>query len=906
MIKDYSFLANAHPNFIEDLYRKWSKDPESVDFEWSRFFQGFNMGLGQSEISKDPAFSQKELAVFALIEAYRQRGHLLSDTNPIRTRKDRKPGLTINDFGLSEADLSEEFHAASVILNRKATLAELIAQLRKIYCEKIGFEYQYIEDQKKYQWLKKEIESRTASIGFGLGLERKKRILKDLNGAVIFEKFLHTKYVGQKRFSLEGGESTIPALDTMIQAGSELGVEEVVIGMAHRGRLNVLANVLGKTYEQIFSEFEGTAVPDLSFGSGDVKYHLGFSAQIKTGRGKTVQLKLAPNPSHLESVDPVVEGLARAKADLLYGSDYDKILPILIHGDAAVAGQGIVYETLQMSQLEGYYTGGTIHFIINNQIGFTTDFEDARSSTYSSSVAAIVQAPVFHVNGDDPEAVVFVAELALKYRQEFNSDVFIDMVCYRRHGHNEGDDPKFTQPSMYQIINQHPNVRDLYISILSGRGELEKKMAEDLEKEFWEVLQLRLDQVKEKPLPYAYQEPELAWKNLRKNVREFLAEDHPVTGIQMDQLKILFSKILNTPKDFRPLAKVQKILKQWQSLAEQGQCDWSMAETLAYASLLAEGKNVRLSGQDVKRGTFSHRHAVLFDEKNNLEFNRLSQISEDQGKFLIYNSLLSEFAVLGFEYGYSLATPNHLVIWEAQFGDFANGAQVIFDQYIATAELKWSRMSGLVLLLPHGYDGQGPEHSSARMERYLQACAEFNIILANVSTPANFFHLMRRQLAFNFRKPLVVMSPKSLFRHPECISSLEEFGPDTNFKEIIIDPIENSKSIEKILVCSGQLYYDLKKTKEKYKKDNVLLVRLEQLYPFPTSAITEILLQYPNAESRWVQEEPLNMGAATHVRTLWPSPQLTVISRPASASTAVGYKKVHEAQQEEILQKAFI
>ncbi|MBK9271562.1 MAG: 2-oxoglutarate dehydrogenase E1 component [Saprospiraceae bacterium] len=905
-MKDHSFLSNAHPSYIEDLYQKWSKDPESVDFEWSRFFQGFNMGLGQSENNHKPEFLPKELSVFALIEAYRQRGHLLSDTNPIRTRKDRKPGLSIGDFGLSESDLKEEFIATSVLLGRKGTLAELIAQLRKIYCEKIGFEYQYIEDQKKYQWLKKEIESRKDSLDFGLNLDRKKGILKDLNGAVIFEKFLHTKYVGQKRFSLEGGESTIPALHTMIQEGSELGVEEVVIGMAHRGRLNVLANVLGKTYEQIFSEFEGTAVPDLSFGSGDVKYHLGFSSQIKTEMGKTIQLKLAPNPSHLESVDPVVEGLARAKADLLYKSDYDKILPILIHGDAAVAGQGVVYETLQMSQLEGYYTGGTIHFIINNQIGFTTDFEDARSSTYSSSVAAIVQAPVFHVNGDDPEAVVYVAELALKYRQEFNTDVFIDMVCYRRHGHNEGDDPKFTQPSMYHIISQHPNVRDQYISVLNGRGELEKKMAEDLEKEFWEVLQLRLDQVKEKPLPYAYQEPELAWKNLRKNVREYSEEDQPVTGIQIDDIKILFSKILNIPKDFRPLAKVEKILKQWKSLAEKELCDWSMAETLAYASLLSEGKNVRLSGQDVKRGTFSHRHAVLFDEKNNLEYNRLNQISENQGKFLIYNSLLSEFAVLGFEYGYSLATPNHLVIWEAQFGDFSNGAQVIFDQYIASAELKWSRMSGLVLLLPHGYDGQGPEHSSARMERYLQACAEFNIIVANVSTPSNFFHLMRRQLAFNFRKPLVVMSPKSLFRHPECMSSLNEFGPDTKFKEIMIDPIADPKSIEKILFCSGQVYYDLKRIKEKDKKENILLVRLEQLYPFPTTAIKEILHQYPKVESRWVQEEPLNMGAAAHVRSWWPGVSLTVVARPASASPAVGYKKVHESQQEEILYKAFM
>ncbi len=903
-MNNYSYLTNTHPVYLENLYKQWKQDPAGVEREWSVFFEGFELGADQAGVSSDPGQLTKELAVMALIEGYRSRGHLLSDTNPIRPRKDRKPYLSIADFALEDSDLDTRFEAARILGMPPATLRQIVDRLKQLYTHKIGFEFAHIEDRRRREWLRSAIEERRDSGDYGLDLEHKKRILKDLNGAVIFEKFLHTKYVGQKRFSLEGGESTIPALDAIIQKGVELGVEELVIGMAHRGRLNVLANIMGKTYEQIFSEFEGTAEPDLSFGSGDVKYHLGFSSQVLTRSGKTVQLKLAPNPSHLESVDPVVEGVARAKADLLYGSDYDKILPVLIHGDAALAGQGVVYETLQMSQLEGYYTGGTIHFVINNQIGFTTDFEDARSSTYSTGLAATVQAPVLHVNGDDPEAVVYAAELAIRYRQEFNSDVFIDMVCYRRHGHNEGDDPKFTQPSMYEIIHNHPNVRDVYIGVLHQRGEVEKKLADDMEKEFWSTLQQRLDQVKQKPLPYNYQEPELAWKNLRKNVRDFQKDPNPLTGVPASGIKSWVRNLLSLPEGFSPLPKIQKILRQWEAMDQKDQYDWAMGETLAYASILDQGMNVRLSGQDVKRGTFSHRHAVLCDEKTNAEYSRLSRISNGQGQFFIYNSLLSEFGVLGFEYGYSLATPRQLTIWEAQFGDFSNGAQVIFDQFISSAELKWNRMSGLVMLLPHGYDGQGPEHSSARLERYLQSCAESNIIAANVSTPANFFHLLRRQVAFDFRKPLVVMSPKQLFRHPACVSSLEEFTEGTHFRDLIVDPVTDPGKIKQIVFCSGQIYYELKDALVKNDKKDTLLVRIEQLYPFPEDGISQLISRYPKAKCSWVQEEPGNMGAASYIRQNWNFGAIRVVSRPPSASPAVGYKKVHDAQQAELIRSA--
>ena len=914
-MKDLSFIFNAHPSYIESMYTSYQQAPENVEEGWRLFFKGFDLALNSNGHSSEASAGVdseklgKEIKVFAIIKAYRDRGHLRSTTNPIRDRRDRLPNLDLKDFNLSDADLSLVFQAGNEIGLQNASLQQIIARLEEIYAGNIGFETTHITNREQRRWLRERIERRNFNEDYGLSIDKKTRILEKLNGAVGFEKFLHTKYVGQKRFSLEGGESAIAALDAIVNKGAEDKVEEVVIGMAHRGRLNVLANIMGKTYDMIFNEFEGTAIPDLSFGDGDVKYHLGYSSIVKTPSGKEVHLKLAPNPSHLESVDPVVEGFARAKADILYKSDYDKILPILIHGDAAAAGQGVVYETVQMSQLEGYYTGGTIHYVINNQVGFTTDFYDARSSTYSTAAAKLVQAPVFHVNGDDPEAVVFAVELAVEYRQKFNSDVFIDMVCYRKHGHNEGDDPKFTQPEMYNFISKHDNPRVLYSNKLIARGDVDKAMAENMEKTFWSDLQARLDNVKEKPLPYTYQEPEQAWRKLTKSTDPKDFENSPATGISKENINKLIEHLMTIPDGLTPLSKVNRLFKGKQKLLDNNQLDWAMAELMAYGSLLMEGRDVRISGQDVRRGTFSHRHAIIHDSKTFVPHNRLDGIQEEQGKFRIFNSLLSEFAVLGFEYGYSLASPENLVIWEAQFGDFYNGAQTIIDQYITAAESKWQRMSGLVLLLPHGYEGQGPEHSSARLERFLQACAEYNITVANITSPSNFFHLMRRQIARPFRKPLVVMSPKSLLRHPEVVSDLSEFETKNTFKEIIDDPEigpRSGKKVKKLLLCTGKVYFDLLAKKRADNREDVAIVRIEQLYPLVDKQIDGIFKKYADAETIWVQEEPENMGAWQHIfMSLYSKRPLKVIARKASASPATGFKKAHDQQQQDIVEKAF-
>ncbi len=912
---DFSFVFNAHPNYIASLYEQYQRDPESVEESWRLFFRGFDFALtqngtagGDATVSREQI--DKELRVYAIIVAYRNRGHLRSLTNPIRARRDRRPNLDLADFNLTEADLDLHFVAGRELGLDNATLRQIIDHLEKVYCGHIGFEFMHIRERAKRRWLRERIERIMPEKSFGLSIEEKRRILEKLNGAVVFEKFLNTKYVGQKRFSLEGGESTIPALDFIINKGAELGVEEFVMGMAHRGRLNVLANILGKTYEQIFNEFEDFVIPDQSFGDGDVKYHMGYSSQVETPSGKKVHLKLAPNPSHLESVDPVVEGFTRAKGDLLYDNDYDRIMPILIHGDAAIAGQGVVYETVQMSQLEGYYTGGTIHFVINNQVGFTTDFYDARSSTYCTDVAKVVDAPVFHVNGDDPEAVVFVAQLAAEYRQTFHTDVFIDMVCYRRHGHNEGDDPQFTQPEMYQIIKKHPDVRTLYVEMLAERGDIEQKLAKELEEHFWKELQARLDEVKEKPLPYEYQPPEEAWRKLKKRTTAEDFEQSPVTGVPEEQVRQVIEHLLTLPDWLNPVSKVKRLLKHTRKLWDQGQLDWAMAELLAYGTILLQGQNVRMSGQDVRRGTFSHRHAVFYDNGTDAIYNRLEGMKDGQGHFYIYNSLLSEFGVLGFEYGYSLATPDTLVLWEAQFGDFANGAQVIFDQYISSAESKWQRQSGLVMLLPHGYEGQGPEHSSARLERYLQACAEYNITVANCTTPANFFHLLRRQLARPFRKPLVVMTPKSLLRHPRVISEVAEFTGETRFREVLDDPAITTKAAAKkvktLLLCSGKIYYELLEKKEADQRDDVAIVRLEQLYPLPEKQLDEVVARYKGATIRWVQEEPANMGAWQYLLSWYCGRvPMQLVSRKPSASPATGFKKKHDQEQKAIIEKAF-
>ncbi len=904
---DYSYVFNAHPTFIEEMYLKFQSDPSQVDQIWRTFFEGFDFGSkGNGTVAKAVSGqnTKKEFGVLSIIHGFRSRGHLLSTTNPIRERRDRKPHLELSDYHLEESDLDKVFVAGEEIGMKGATLKQIIERLNKVYTGNLGVEYAHIENKDKRMWLREKIEGRNLEDDYGLPLEKKKRILEKLNGAVMFEKFLHTKYVGQKRFSLEGGETTIAAIDAIINKASTDRVEEVLIGMAHRGRLNVLANIMGKTYEHIFSEFEGTAVPDLSFGDGDVKYHLGYSSQVNTPEGNMIHLKLAPNPSHLEAVNTVLEGFARAKADILYESDYDRILPILIHGDAAVAGQGVMYETVQMSQLEGYYTGGTIHYVINNQIGFTTDFDDARSSTYCTGVASIVQAPVFHVNGDDPDAAVFAAELAIEYRQLFNNDVFIDMVCYRRHGHNEGDDPKFTQPQMYEYINKHKDPREVYVQKLMESNEVNKELAEKMEATFWADLQERLDLVKQKALPYKYQEPEQAWRSLKKTIdpKDFLVS--PKTGIAKKKIDQIISHLMKTPEGYNLLSKVNRLQKGKKKLLDNNKLDWALAELLAYGSILLEGRNIRMSGQDVKRGTFSHRHAIFNDSKTFEEYVRLNGISEDQGRFMIYNSLLSEFGVLGFEYGYSLATPDALVIWEAQFGDFANGAQTIFDQFISAGESKWQRMSGLIMLLPHGYEGQGPEHSSARLERYLQGCAEFNMTVANITTPANFFHAIRRQLARPFRKPLVVMSPKSLLRHPKCVSDYSDFNTSKKFEEVIVDH-ETASKVKKVLMCSGKVYYDLLEKKTADKRKDVVLVRLEQIYPFAEDQIKAVFDTYKKAKFTWVQEEPKNMGSWYYILNMLRHTDIDVVARKASASPATGFKKVHDVEQKDLVERAF-
>ncbi len=914
----YSYIANAHGAYIDELYKTYQQDPEAVDFGWRKFFEGFEFsqtypsenGNGQetavaakpTTTAGAPTISDKEVKVFQLIHAYRSRGHLRSKTNPVRERKDRHAMLDLKDFGLSEADLNTTFQAGSLIGIGAAPLKDIVAALQKIYERTIGFEYMYIRDPKVLAWIQEKIEK--DSLNFNPGIEYKKRILSKLNEAVVFENFLHTKFLGQKRFSLEGGETTIPALDAIINKGAELGVNEVVIGMAHRGRLNVLANTMGKTYEQIFSEFEGTAVPDLTMGDGDVKYHMGYSSEIETTSGNKVNLKLAPNPSHLEAVNPVVEGFVRAKLDTMYGKDYNKILPILIHGDAAVAGQGIGYEVTQMSQLEGYKTGGTLHFVINNQVGFTTDFEDARSSIYSTDLAKIIDAPVLHVNGDDPEAVVFAVQLATEYRQMFHADIFVDMVCYRRHGHNEADEPKFTQPSLYNLISRHKNPREVYNEILIGRGEIDAKLAEEMDKQFRDTLQARLDMVKQKPLPYNYQSMEKEWQELRRSKPEDF-EKSPETGISQDVIDKVGKALTVVPEGYKPLKQIEKLLKDRQDMFFGSKTlNWAAAELLAYGSILLENKIVRLSGQDVQRGTFSHRHAVFHDANSSAPYNSLNNIAEKQAQLHIYNSLLSEYGVLGFEFGYAMANPNALVIWEAQFGDFANGAQVMIDQFITSTESKWQRMNGVVMLLPHGYEGQGPEHSNARPERFLQLAAEYNIFVTNITTPANFFHMLRRQLALPFRKPCVMMSPKSLLRHPLVSSKIEEFTKGS-FREVIGDEYATAKSVKTVLLCTGKVYFDLLEEQQKTKRKDVAIVRMEQLHPFPKTQLAAELSKYKGAKVYWVQEEPQNMGAWMYILNAMRSEVVDVVSRKASSSPATGYNKVHQKEQKEIVERAF-
>jgi 2-oxoglutarate dehydrogenase E1 component len=899
----YSYISNADVGYIDELYQRYMSDPSSVDESWQKFFEGFEFSrqnYGENGASAEVVGSD-EIKVRNYIYAHRSRAHLKSDTNPVRPRRQHNVRLNLENFGLDESHLSQEFEIGSEVGLGKATFKDIKERLENIYLKHIGYEYNHIRNSEIFEWMRHKVE--TEGVDIEPSLDTKKRILQKLNEAVVFENFLHTKFLGQKRFSLEGGENTIVALDTMINVAADHGVEEVVIGMAHRGRLNVLANIMGKTYEEIFQEFEGSTEVDLTMGDGDVKYHLGYSSYIDSLSGKKVYVKLAPNPSHLEAVNPVVLGYTRAQIDDEYRGDYSKAIPVLIHGDAAVAGQGIIYECMQMSHLEGYNTGGTIHFVINNQVGFTTDYDDARSSIYCTDIAKIIDTPVLHVNGDDAEAIAFAAKLAVEYRQKWKKDFFIDLLCYRRHGHNESDEPKFTQPKLYNLIAKHPNPREIYVKKLVDRQDIDKTRAEALNIEFKKLLQDRLDEVKQKPLPYKPQKIEEEWHHLRHSKPEDF-DDSPDTSITEEMINTVGTALTTLPKGFKPLRQIEKLIRDRKTaFFEKKELGWADGELLAYGSLLAEGKIVRMSGQDVKRGTFSHRHSFIFDSNTNEAFCNLDHVKEGQEPFRIYNSLLSEFGVLGFEYGYAMATPNALIIWEAQFGDFANGAQVMIDQFLSSAESKWQRMNGLVMLLPHGYEGQGPEHSSARLERFLQLCAQENIIVANLTNSANLFHMMRRQVTWEFRKPCVVFSPKSLLRNPGVNSPIEKFVKG-KFEEIIPDRSVAAKNVKRVLLCSGKVYFDLLEEQSKRKSKDTVIIRVEQLHPFPKKQLAKELKRFNNPTLCWVQEEPENMGSWSFILRV-SDLDMKVVARRAAASPATGFPKVHKEEQNQLVNRAF-
>jgi len=846
-----------------------------------------------------PQYFQQEFKVINLIDAYRKSGHLFTKTNPVRDRRKYTPTLHFTNFGLEDSDLEIEFQAGTQIGIGPSTLKSIIAHLEKVYCQSIGIEYMYIRDPNEIEWIKNRLHKNSNTPSFAA--KQKKHILHKLNQAVAFEKFMHKKFVGQKRFSLEGAESLIPALDALVERSSELGVQEFVMGMSHRGRLNVLANIFNKTYKEIFSEFEGKIYDD-DLISGDVKYHLGFTSLQQCNNGNNVKLNLTPNPSHLEAVNPVVEGIVRAKLDSQYDRDVKKILPILLHGDAALAGQGIVYEVIQMAQLDGYQTGGTIHIAVNNQVGFTTNYLDARSSTYCTDIAKVTLSPVIHVNGDDVEAVVHSLQLAVEYRQKYNKDVFIDLLCYRKYGHNEGDEPRFTQPKLYEAISKHKNPREIYMLKLMNEGLVESSIVKELDNDFQVLLNDRFDEAKEIKKAKITRFLKEEWSGIARNFKpNFLGSI--ATNIEAKKLKELARNLYEIPEESKLFKKTRKLLADRKEMFENsGSLDWAMGELLAYATLLDEGHDIRLSGQDVERGTFSHRHAILKVEHSEEEVSPLNNIS-NTSNFEAHNSLLSEYGVLGFDYGYSIARPDTLTIWEAQFGDFSNGAQIMIDQFISCAEDKWKVMSGLVMLLPHGYEGQGAEHSSARLERYLQMCAKYNMQIVNCTTPVNFYHLLRRQLKRAYRKPLVVFTPKSLLRHPKCTSSIFDFT-DGKF-QVIIDDIIAPKLIDKLVLCSGKIFYELIERRDKEGIKNIAIARVEQLFPLDKKGIYKIIEKYNAKEVLWVQEEPENMGAWSFILSELRSSSIEVISRPSSAATASGSSKKSAAQQQEIIDKVF-
>ena len=867
---NYSFLNAAHTAYFAELYDQYLQHPDNVEPSWRAFFQGFDFGLESNGVTElvtiqespeveVPEQLQKEFRVVKLIDGYRSRGHLFTKTNPVRDRRKYSPTLDLENFGLNQADLGTVFNAGEIMGIGPSTLQVIIEHLKRIYCDSIGVEYMYIRNPEKVNWIQKRLNVNDNHPRFSEA--QKKHILKKLNQAVSFENFLHTKYVGQKRFSLEGGESLIPALDAVIESAANQGVEEFVMGMAHRGRLNTLANIFGKSTQDIFNEFDGKDYEEVVF-DGDVKYHLGWTSQRVTDTGTQINMNIAPNPSHLETVGAVVEGITRAKLENKFEGNTNKVLPIVVHGDAAIAGQGLPYEIVQMAKLKGYSTGGTIHIVVNNQIGFTTNYLDARSSTYCTDVAKVTLSPVLHVNADDAEAVVHATLFALDFRMRFGQDVFIDLLGYRKYGHNEGDEPRFTQPQLYKAIAKHSNPRDIYAQELKAAGLIDDQYVKKLEQEYKERLEDSLEGSRkiENTVITPFMQDE--WKSLSRVDEKVMLE--PVeTAVSKTLLDATAKGITALPESDNFLRKIERLIADRKAMYyDRDQLDWAMGELLAYGTLLQEGFNVRLSGQDVERGTFSHRHAVIKSVNSENEIILLNSLNPSkQGHFSVYNSLLSEYGVLGFDYGFAMASPNTLTLWEAQFGDFSNGAQIMLDQYLSSAEDKWKIQNGIVLLLPHGYEGQGAEHSSARMERYLQLCAKDNMFVANCTTPANMFHLLRRQMKTNYRKPLVVFTPKSLLRHPLAVSSKSEFIKG-GFQPVIQDTQADRKKVKTVVFCSGKFYYDLLKAREEKKRTDVALIRLEQLFPLPVKEIDSVIESYPNANDLvWAQEEPRNMGA---------------------------------------------
>jgi len=898
----FSYLGTSDVNAIEALFQQYQQDANSVDASWRDFFKGFE--FAQTPYSDKggaiPENVSKEFKVINLINGYRQRGHLFTKTNPVRERRHYMPTLDIENFGLAKTDLETVFQAGNDIGIGAAKLKDIIAHLEQTYCGSIGAEFLFMREPKLLTWLTERMEKSKNTPSFSNA--EKKSILSKLTQAVVFENYLATKFVGQKRFSLEGGEALIPAMHSLMEHGANLGIQDYVIGMPHRGRLSVLTNIMHKTYKDVFTEFEGMPSEDSLF-DGDVKYHLGYSSDQIMDDGKKVHISLTPNPSHLETVNPVVEGIARAKIDNLYKGDNSKVCPILLHGDAAIAGQGIVYEVIQMSQLAGYKTGGTVHFIVNNQVGFTTNYIDGRSSTYCTDVAKVVLSPVFHVNGDDIEAVCFIAQLAMDFRQTFHRDVFVDILCYRKYGHNEGDEPRFTQPLLYKAIAAHPNPKDIYVKKLTDEGNDLAIEAKEIEKMFKAELDSNLDEAKKTEKAKVTSFLEGNWQGIRMaTAKDF--DLSPETAVSEKVFLDLAKRTTELPKDKKFFNKIQKVFDDRKAMIANDNYDWAMGELLAYASLMNEGHHVRFSGQDVERGTFSHRHAIVTVEDSEEEYVPLNSLGT-KGELRIFNSLLSEYAVLGFEYGYAFASPNILTIWEAQFGDFFNGAQIIIDQYLAASEYKWKRMNGLVLLLPHGYEGQGPEHSSARIERFLQMCAENNLQIINATTPAQQFHAIRRQLKRDFRKPLICFTPKKLLRYPSCVSKLKDFT-NGRFQEVIDDAAADAKNIKRIAFCSGKIYYDLIERREKESVNDIAFVRIEQLYPFPNGQVDAILKKYNKAKDYlWIQEESENAGAWRHMEHTLKALNLIYIGRGEMATPATGFSKRHAAESEEIMTKVF-